>query len=144
MKNKNSLLAKIIGVFTVKCSRMDNVHIMLMENTLRFRDENRLKYVFDLKGSLVDRKVKGKTTNTTTLKDINFRMASKVNKDLTKFEENDRKKLLEAMRKDVEFLRRNGFMDYSLLFAIESGDSQSSFMNSAQDAATEAGVGELI
>ena len=144
MKNKNSLLAKIIGVFTVKCSRMDNVHIMLMENTLRFRDENRLKYVFDLKGSLVDRKVKGKTTNTTTLKDINFRMASKVNKDLTKFEENDRKKLLEAMRKDVEFLRRNGLMDYSLLLAIERGDSQSSFMNSAQDAATEAGVGELI
>ena len=30
----NSLLAKILGVFTVKMSKIDAVHIMLMENTL--------------------------------------------------------------------------------------------------------------
>lgn len=58
-QNKNSLLAKIFGVFTVKCDRMDDVHIMLMENTLRVKDEANLRYVFDLKGSLVDRKVTG-------------------------------------------------------------------------------------
>ena len=90
MKNKNSLLAKIVGVFTVKCRQMNNVHIMLMENTLCVKDESRLKYIFDLKGSIVDRKVEGMTTKTTTLKDINFRMAAKVNKNFTKFRETDR------------------------------------------------------
>jgi len=48
---------------------MDGVHIMLMENTLRLKNPKKLKYVFDLKGSLVDRKVKGDTKPSTTLKD---------------------------------------------------------------------------
>ena len=64
---------------------MGRVNIMLMENTLRIKDENNLKYVFDLKGSTVDRKVKGKTKKSTTLKDINFRMAAKYNKNFTDF-----------------------------------------------------------
>ena len=83
-------MAKIFGVFTVKCSNVDDVHVMLMENTLRVKDEANLRYVFDLKGSLVDRKVTGKTENTTTLKDINFLMASKANKKLRKLRETDR------------------------------------------------------
>ena len=58
-KNKNSLLCKVFGVFTVKTSKMSSVHIMLMENTLRVKEKDQLKFVFDLKGSLVDRKVKG-------------------------------------------------------------------------------------
>ena len=33
-KNPMSLLAKIVGVFTVRSSRMSDVHIALMENTL--------------------------------------------------------------------------------------------------------------
>ena len=59
--NPNSLLAKILGVFTVKCPKMGNINIMLMENTLRIKRVDQLKYIFDLKGSKVDRKVKGKT-----------------------------------------------------------------------------------
>ena len=34
--NPNSLMTKILGVFTVKSGRMSDVHIMLMENTLKF------------------------------------------------------------------------------------------------------------
>ena len=118
-KNKNSLLAKILGVYTVKCSSMDEVHIMLMENTLRIRDESKLRYVFDLKGSQVDRKVEEKISSSTTLKDINFLIAIKKNPKLIKLSEVDRNRLVTAMRKDVEFLRRHGLMDYSLLLAIE-------------------------
>ena len=33
-KNPNSLLAKIYGVYTVKKENTEDVHIMLMENTL--------------------------------------------------------------------------------------------------------------
>ena len=55
-----------------------------MENTLRLRDPNQLRYIFDLKGSRVDRKVKGVTKTTTTLKDINFLMAAAKNRNFTK------------------------------------------------------------
>ena len=57
--NKSSILAKILGVFTVNTPQIKDVHIMLMENTLQLKDPSLLKHIFDLKGSLVDRNVKG-------------------------------------------------------------------------------------
>lgn len=81
---RSSLLSKIFGVFTVKMRGVDAVHIMLMENVLRLKDSDELNYIFDLKGSQVDRKVKGVTKPSTTLKDINFLMAAQSNTDFTK------------------------------------------------------------
>lgn len=115
----DSLLAKKFGVFTVKRSGVQAVHIMLMENTLRLKNPAQLKYIFDLKGSLVDRKVKGKTKASTTLKDVNFLMAAARNKNFTKQTRKDRILLRETVRRDVEFLRGQGLMDYSLLLGIE-------------------------
>jgi len=43
-----------------------------MENTAQIRVPKNLLYIFDLKGSTVDRKTMGLTTPTTTLKDQNF------------------------------------------------------------------------
>jgi len=77
MKNTSSLLSKILGIFTIKADQFSEVHIMLMENTVRLKDPDELKYVFDLKGSTVDRMVKGKTKNSTTLKDLNFMQIKK-------------------------------------------------------------------
>ncbi len=57
--NPNSLLAKIFGVFTINTDLIKKVHVMLMENTAQFEDPTQLLSVFDLKGSLVDRKEKG-------------------------------------------------------------------------------------
>ena len=67
--NPDSLLCKIFGIFTVKTENFSEVHIMLMENTMRLKDQQKLKYVFDLKGSSVDRIVRGRTQPKTTLKD---------------------------------------------------------------------------
>jgi hypothetical protein len=67
--NKNSILAKIFGVFTVNSENMKKVHIMLMENTCQLKDPQNLTHIFDLKGSTVDRKTKGLTKPSTTLKD---------------------------------------------------------------------------
>ena len=39
IRNPESLLAKILGLFTIKSSQTGPVHIMLMENTLRYKDE---------------------------------------------------------------------------------------------------------
>ena len=65
-------------------SKIAPVHLVLMENTMRLKNPSNLKYIFDLKGSKNNRKTLGVTTPSTTLKDINFLMAAKVNEDLTK------------------------------------------------------------
>lgn len=100
----HSLLSKIFGVFTVKRSWQAPVHLMLMENTLRLKNSENLKYVFDLKGSLVDRKVKGETKPSTTLKDINYLMTLKKNPGLIDLTPMNKLVLKDAIRKDVAFL----------------------------------------
>jgi hypothetical protein len=82
-ENKFSLLCKILGIFTVEAESFSRVHIMLMENTIRLKDPQNLKYVFDLKGSRVDRTVSGKTAKSTTLKDMNFLLTKKTFRKLT-------------------------------------------------------------
>ena len=100
-KNENSLLIKILGVFTVKSGKMGAVHIMLMENGIRLRDESQLKYIFDLKGSRVDREVKGKTKNSTVLKDINYIKVKRTHAGLCLMKPFCRRKLIRAMKADV-------------------------------------------
>ena len=78
-----------------------------------------MKYIFDLKGSLVNRKTKGVTKASTTLKDVNFLMAASKIKNFTKQTRKDRTMLRNTLKKDVEFLRSQGLMDYSLLLGIE-------------------------
>jgi hypothetical protein len=81
-----------------------------MENTLQIKDPSLLKNIFDLKGSLVDRNVKGQTTPATTLKDQNFircldSHSSNNETPFVNLRSIDKRMLLVAIRKDVEFLR---------------------------------------
>lgn len=96
---------------------------MLMENTCQLKDPDNLSHIFDLKGSSVDRKTKGLTKPSTTLKDENFLLcceyANKHNRKFVQFERYESRNLTRAIRKDVEFLRNQGLMDYSLLLCIE-------------------------
>lgn len=71
-RNPGSLIAKIIGLFTINSDSTRDVHVMLMENTLRFVEPRNIQSIFDLKGSRVDRSTKGVIKNTTTLKDVDF------------------------------------------------------------------------
>lgn len=118
-RNEDSLLCKILGIFTVETESFSSVHIMLMENTVRLKEPKQLRYIFDLKGSTVDRVVTGKTKNSTTLKDINFLVTKKRFRMLTTLDEKTNRKLVRAMRKDIEFLYSQRLMDYSMLIAIE-------------------------
>lgn len=99
---------------------------MLMENTMQLIDPSSLKHIFDLKGSLVDRTVKGDITNSSTLKDKNYlairnlHMQKKKLTSFINFKDTDKRKLKIVIRKDVEFLRDQGLMDYSLLLAVEN------------------------
>lgn len=118
--NQDSLLAKILGAFTVKTDSADAIHLMLMENTLQLKNPDGLKYIFDLKGSLVDRKVTGKITKTTTMKDVNFLIGVDSNPNFVDLREADREKLLQIVKNDADFLADQDLMDYSLLVGIET------------------------
>lgn len=68
----NSLVARIYGVYTIKMEEIEPVNLVLMGNTKDSNDKY-LEHVFDLKGSLISRIVKGRTfKNTATLKDLNI------------------------------------------------------------------------
>ena len=53
--SEKSLIAKILGVFTVRSTQLNDIHLMLMANTMRTAHNFKKFYVFDLKGSTVDR-----------------------------------------------------------------------------------------
>lgn len=120
-RSPNSLIAKIFGIFTIEKDGFGKVHVMLMENTLQFHDTNKIKCIFDLKGSRLSRSTKGEIKNTTIQKDIDFLKARRKSPKL--FEMADfNKDLVSALRRDIYFLKSRGLLDYSLLFAIEEND----------------------
>jgi len=118
-KNPKSLLSRIYGVYTVEMQDYQKVHLMLMGNTLRFDNKNDITRVYDLKGSLFSRLVKGRTTHTSTLKDQNF-MANQHHVQEINLSANDIETLNSTIRKDTNFLASLNIMDYSILLGIES------------------------
>jgi len=125
--NKGSLLTRIYGIFTIKSQYFDPVDLIIMRNTAYVENQNE-KMVFDIKGStkgrltkLPDKRFSKVNFNqNSVLKDLNF---LKINKDwdntLLQLSRDDRDKLLSNIKKDSEFLRQKGLMDYSLLVVIE-------------------------
>ena len=78
----------------MKTDSTSEVHLVIMENTLQLKNKTGLEYIFDLKGSLVDRKTKGKITSTTTLKDVNYLMAAEASNSFIDLPHETLKKLL--------------------------------------------------
>ena len=71
--NPKSLLARIYGIYNVNMPKYKQVNLILMGNTLRFRDQDDLMRIYDLKGSRVARLVGSKNIKpSTTLKDMDF------------------------------------------------------------------------
>jgi hypothetical protein len=96
--------------------------MIVMGNTMRVAQSSNIQYVFDLKGSMVNRIVKD-TTNvkpSSPLKDQNLLKLCKPNlKKLLRFSEKDAKTLNKMIEGDVELLSEFNLMDYSLLMCIE-------------------------
>lgn len=116
--HKDSLLARIYGIYTVKMEDIAPVSLVLMGNT-KNTDDIKIEHVFDLKGSLFNREVKGKNhKNTATLKDINLLNLCK-EKILLRFSRKDQRAIINELERDGRMLERHNIMDYSLLFAIE-------------------------
>lgn len=100
-QNPNSLIARIYGVFKVKMEDIVPVNLLLMAHTLRCESSSLIDFVFDLKGSVVNREVKmsPKIKNTSTLKDINLQRIKKekqnLEEDFLKFSRSDMEKINE-------------------------------------------------
>lgn len=112
----SSLIARMYGIFTVEMEDIAPVNLILMGNTI----DGKPLLTFDLKGSIINRKteVEGKKMQKVTLKDVNLLNLQK-SAIFLRFSKTDRRNILAAMRRDVNFLEKMKLMDYSLLLGIE-------------------------
>ena len=100
----DSLLCKIFGVFTVHKEGMEKVHLALIENTMQFKDKDKIDFVYDLKGSTYGRVTKGQMTSKTVRKDLDFlKDKKKFPKKLSMAEIN--RDLIKIIKRDVRFLK---------------------------------------
>ena len=63
-QRKSSILARIYGIYTVKMEEIEPISLVLMGNS-KNSDDIYLEHVFDLKGSFINREVKGKNLKNT-------------------------------------------------------------------------------
>lgn len=89
--------------------------------------------VFDLKGSMVNRIVKGKNFKpTATLKDKNLLQMNQ-EKIWIRFSDSQRKSILKMMRTDVKLMQTYNLMDYSLLMCIQENPDYVSVLREFRD-----------
>jgi hypothetical protein len=115
-----SLLARIYGVYSVQMDDQNPVYLILMGNSKKCEDSH-IKKCYDLKGSMVNRHVKGEDENTpgtSVLKDKNLLDLRKKEKAML-FDPHDQEDIMHQMGLDISLLQQFGLMDYSLLFVIE-------------------------
>ncbi len=119
-RHPNSLLARIYGVYEVRMKNYDPVILLLMGNTLRFRKNEYIYKIYDLKGSRVARKVD--TTDvkpSTTLKDVNFFFNSNWEQEV-RLSKEIKSTINSQLQLDSMMLSELNIMDYSLLLGIEN------------------------
>jgi hypothetical protein len=106
----HSCISSVLGLFRVKFKNGRKIYLMASRNVYPTTQlYNTLK--FDLKGSTVGRK---KSASSSVLKDLDLLRSH------TRFQFGDKKDLvLRTLQRDVNFLSRCGFMDYSLLVNVE-------------------------
>lgn len=108
--------------------KFEPIHVMIMQNVMPNIPNTSLEYVYDMKGSSINREVFKNLSNSelkkkcptggSVLKDLDYiRM-----KEMFKFfqmSEDDISRILKQIDKDVNFLINQRFMDYSILFTIK-------------------------
>lgn len=122
MYNKKSIMAKIIGMFQFKIEGTPNpIKLVVMENIFTIPKDAILRK-YDCKGSRYSRKVLPKPENFDTevqtkdvLKDLDF---IAIEKQIDFLDKNHRLTLLTSIKRDSDFFRSHGIIDYSLIIAV--------------------------
>ena len=120
--NPISFLPKILGCYVLRRKfkkKITNIYFIVMTNV--FATDRHIDLRFDLKGSTIGRKVLTGTINDSkvfskgdmALKDLDF---NKINEKV--YISSKRDKILEQLKKDIEFLYKINSNDYSLLLGI--------------------------
>ena len=129
IKNPDSFLARIYGVYTIIIHGISQINIVLMQNLNPLGNNYEyLHRIFDLKGSLFERKTKNiqKAPKDQALKDLDFLYMKKVDKTLIDFTRNATSQIIESLlQKDLILLTDNNLMDYSILLYIFKVPEQS-------------------
>lgn len=112
--SKDTALVRILGVFLIQCVGNYSTNIVIMENASAC---DQATSIFDLKGSLHARRVKGKG-KISVKKDCNF-LDELGSIDITP---DDARKLTRRITQDVAALSSLNIMDYSMLVTVCSGD----------------------
>jgi len=60
-EHPKSILARVYGLYSVTMGEQKPVRMIVMGNTMRVQQSTNIQYVFDLKGSMVNRIVKDTT-----------------------------------------------------------------------------------
>ena len=83
IKHKNSIIARILGLYKMKLPNMDAMYFFLMENIIKIPPTAELLGIFDLKGSIINRDVnEEEVTVNDTLKDCNYRRRIRRNENV--------------------------------------------------------------
>lgn len=78
---RTSFIAKIYGIFSIKIDKFDAIHVLIMQNSLPNIPDTSLDFIFDIKGSTINREVlkhdneylkKMKPTGGEVLKDLDY------------------------------------------------------------------------
>jgi len=148
----DSFIAKMFGMFSVKIDKFESLHVMIMQNTMPHIDGAEMHYVFDMKGSSINREVLKKKKNSElkrptggrVLKDLDY-VRLKELKNFFNLDEDMSEPILSQLCKDSSFLMSQQFMDYSLLLGIRkiedgSAPDESTKMNLANFAINEPSI----
>ncbi|KAI0726501.1 SAICAR synthase-like protein [Fomitopsis betulina] len=115
--NPHTLLSRFYGLHRVKLPRGQKIHFVIMNNL--FPPHRDIHETYDLKGSTVGREFseeRARENPRATLKDLNWIHRGKT----LEFGPEKRALLTEQLRRDSEFLKALGVMDYSLLIGIHN------------------------
>lgn len=115
-ENDDSIISRIYGVYKISMETgiftETDMYFILMKNIIGSFNKN-VMVKFDLKGSILNRKVEYEGVCTKVMKDVNFNETEKV----FLFNKENSEKLMRIAKRDAEFFCDSGIMDYSLLVA---------------------------
>jgi len=119
-ENPHTFLVRILGMYRLKMYHLKRkVHFVIMSSV--FDTSEKIHTIYDLKGSLVGRKVTPEErSNGGVLKDVDLI------EDKVKFKLGSKKTaFMEQLQKDASFLASLNIMDYSLLIGIHDRNKRS-------------------
>ena len=114
---KESLLARVYGVYSIQMDDKEPVYLLMMGNT-KPCESIYIKKMFDLKGSMVKRETfKNLGKNTNALKDLNL-LHLTTDEIFIRMYPEDINQILDIMAYDISLVSQFNLMDYSLLFTV--------------------------